>query len=174
MSQISPINTTQQQQVITTTQHYLAIAEQHFAQAFPALPVHFDLKGRMAGMYKIEHGKRMIRYNPWLFAKYFEENLASTVPHEVAHYVSDLLYGLKRIRPHGREWKQIMQLFNADDSRTHQFDLDGIPQKQSRRYTYVCACREHEVSTLRHNRICSGLYRYHCKHCHGPLKIVQP
>ncbi len=55
------------------------------------VPVRFELQGRAAGMYRVHKGERVIRYNPYIFSKYFDDSLANTVPHEVAHYITDVL-----------------------------------------------------------------------------------
>ena len=97
------------------------------------------------------------------------ENLEGTVPHEVAHYITHELFGLHRIRPHGREWKAVMAGFDADPAVTCNFDLSGIPQRVERRYTYHCACGSHELSARRHNRIQRGRGRYECLVCRTEL-----
>ena len=114
--------------------------------------------------------KREIRYNPFIFAKYFEDNFNTTVPHEVAHYITDIIYGLKNIKPHGKEWKSIMQSFGANASVTANYDLSDIPLKKQKLFTYYCACREHQLSSVRHNRIVREQSRYHCKICKQPLQ----
>jgi SprT protein len=113
----------------------------------------------------IGHQKREIRYNPYIFSKYFEDNFNTTIPHEVAHYISDIVYGLKNIRPHGKEWKKIMQAFGADASVTATYDLSGIPLKKQTYFTYQCDCREHQLSSIRHNKIKEHRYQYFCNVC---------
>ena len=114
---------------------------------------------------------RKIRYNPWLFGKYFEDNLRDTVPHEVAHYVTEQLYGRGNGRsgsgvlPHGQEWRSVMAAFGADDSVTCQFDLSGIPRRRQKTVDYRCHCREHQLGVRRHNKVERGLASYLCRHC---------
>lgn len=165
MTLIKPINETQQQYVRQQTEACISLARNHFQKDFPGIEIRFDLKGGMAGMYRVQQGEKLIRYNPWIFAKYFDDNLKSTVPHEVAHYISDYLYGIRNIRPHGREWKSIMQLFNADPSRTHQFNMQGIPVRRQQRYSYQCRCRHYDLTTTRHKLIQSGQRKYFCRQC---------
>src|SRR5688572_18563382 len=129
MNTVAPIDAQQQEQVLEQTRLYIKRAGEIFGRVFDSVPVLFDLKGRIAGMYRIRHRQRQIRYNPHVFAKYFEDNINVTVPHEVAHYVVDCLYGLRKVRPHGMEWKAIMQSFGADASRTCRYDFSGIPVK---------------------------------------------
>lgn len=167
---IIPIQSTQQQQVVTATDeliHYASILLDH---SFESVSVKFDLKGRAAGMYKVRNHQRMIRYNPYLFAKYYDENLSVTVPHEVAHYLVDVLYGMRNALPHGREWKEIMGLFKADDSVTGCYNLDGIPVRHYKIFNYICGCRSHLLTSIRHNRVLQGI-RYHCHYCKQILAL---
>lgn len=171
MNLIEPISPSQQQQVLAETLRYIAMASDFFDHTIPVIPVLFDLKGRAAGMYKIQSGLRLLRFNPYLFSKYFDDNLQNTVAHEVAHYVTDILYGLKRIRPHGKEWQAIMQLFGVEAQRTHNFDLQGIPQRQHQRFDYQCGCQVYQLTTRRHNLIKKGQRRYLCRSCHSELNL---
>lgn len=173
-----PLSEDQQQQVIEATRFYIHKAAELYRFRDRDLNIRFNLKGRSAGMYRVwrtgaglfRTTQREIRYNPYIFERHFEDNLKSTVPHEVAHYASDLIYGLKNIKPHGREWKQIMQAFNADASVTASYDLGEIPQRQMTYYSYSCACREHRLSAIRHNRIRYKRFSYYCNHCKQPLQ----
>ncbi len=166
------ITSAQQQVVNTATQQLIQRARVLLQRDFADIQVRFDLKGRAAGMYWHKQGVRVIRYNPWLFAKYFEDNLHNTVPHEVAHYLCDLMYGLRTIRPHGREWRAVMQLFDAAPTIRHTYDLQGIPQRRVPRFNYRCACRSYALSAQRHRKIASGQGFYQCRHCAAKLRYA--
>ncbi len=168
MSDIMPINTKQQAQIVAATEACIDQASTKLERLFDPIPIMFNLQGQAAGMYKAYKNKRMIRYNPYLFAKYFTDNLSITVPHEVAHYVVDVLYGFSNTRPHGKEWQNVMTMFDADARVTCCFDLDGIPTKQYKRFVYVCSCRSHQLTRIRHNRALRGV-RYHCRDCKQTL-----
>lgn len=168
MLQITPIQSEQQEQIISATEAYIYQASSKLGHSFEPIPVMFDLKGRAAGMYKVNKSRRMIRYNPYLFAKYFSENLSATVPHEVAHYIVDVLYGIRKTLPHGKEWRDVMAMFNADASVTCRFDLDGIPTKTYQRFNYSCVCSTHQLTRIRHNRAVQGV-RYSCRSCKQTL-----
>lgn len=159
-------------QVIEETRVRLQQASDHYGQVFPEIPVFFDLRGKAAGMYRVRAGERLIRYNPYIFARYFDDNLAQTIPHEVAHYVSDLLHGFRNIRPHGPEWKQVMVMFDADPRATCNYDLHGLPQRRYRQHAYRCGCRQHQLTTIRHNRVRHDRMRYFCRQCGAPLRYV--
>lgn len=168
---IQPINETQEQQVCEATFQLLNQTRELYKVNFTNIPVKFDLKGRAAGMYLVKNKQRYIRYNPYLFAKYFDDNLETTVPHEVAHYVTDMLYGLRRIKPHGNEWQSVMRDLGVNPSVTAKYDLTGIPVRQQKRFTYQCNCTSHLLSTVRHNKINLGKAQYHCRYCGTIIRL---
>lgn len=169
---IKPIDTGQQQRVIEQTTYYIDRAGEIFAKTFPVIPVMFDLTGRAAGMYRVDLRQRRIRYNPYLFAKYFDDNLAVTVPHEVAHYITDCLYGMRNVRPHGPQWQAVMQAFGVEAKRTCHYDLEGIPVRRQQQHAYLCGCRTYQFSSRRHNQVLRGRARYYCKSCGGELTYL--
>ncbi len=136
-----------------------------FRYKFKPIPVTFDIKGRSAGMYSVRQEKRRIRYNPFIFAKYFDESLRTTVPHEVAHYIADMLYGFGNIKPHGPQWRDIMLAFGVQPRVTNSFDLSDMPIRRQRRFPYRCACTSHLLTTVRHNRLQRGIAAYFCRTC---------
>ncbi|MGH1440598.1 MAG: SprT-like domain-containing protein [Cellvibrionaceae bacterium] len=115
--------------------------------------------------------KRQIRFNPWLFAKYPQDSWNNTIPHEVAHYISDYLYDLKKIKPHGVEWKNIMQDFGAEPIVRGNYSLEGIPLRNMKRYDYRCACRKVALSSVRHRRVQNGQQEYRCRDCQEILVL---
>ncbi len=178
---IVPLTAEQRQAVIDETLCYIRQAVELFDMKQRAVDISFNLKGRSAGMYRVKTKRarifsrlksgqqREIRYNPYIFSKYFDDNFATTIPHEVAHYVTDVLYGLKNIKPHGKEWKTVMLAFGADASVTADYNLSGIPLKKQAVFIYQCDCREHQLSTTRHNKIQKQRYQYSCKYCNQIL-----
>ena len=166
---VAPITDLQQDQVVSATRCCIQRAGKLFGQEFELPAVTFDLQGRAAGMYRVRQTRRQIRYNPYIFGKYFTDNLANTVPHEVAHYLTDVLYGLGNVRPHGREWQAVMRVLDAEPTVTCHYDLTGVPLRRQRRFSYRCACSSHAVSAVRHNRVRRGLGRYVCRQCRTPL-----
>jgi len=166
---VQPISDTQRHRVIQATADCLVHAEVTYQRPFPIIPIRFDLHGRAAGMYRIYRGTRLIRYNPHIFAKYFTEGLTQTVPHEVAHYVTDLLYGLRRVRPHGPEWRSIALALGARPHATSDYDLSGIPLRRQALYDYRCACTQHRLGVRRHKHVQGGKGGYLCRRCRSPL-----
>jgi len=172
MNQVTPIDSNQQRLVTEETRRFIRAGEAIFARPFADIPVVFDLRGRASGMYRVRGRERQIRYNPWLFARYYEDCLTSTVPHEVAHYLADVMFGLRNIRPHGREWQAIMAAFGADASVTADYSLDGIPLRQTRKYGYRCGCDTHWLGVVRDRRVRAGKAQYRCRRCGETLQPV--
>jgi len=171
---IEPITTSQQQHVTQMTCHYIERAAVLYERLFDAIPVSFDLRGRSAGMYRCRNGERLIRYNPYIFAKYFEDNVADTIPHEVAHYITEKLYGIGRVRPHGREWQEIVHAFGVKSSRaSHRYDLQGIPVRVHQRIAYQCGCATHNITRRRHTQMKQGIAKYLCRRC-GETIVAMP
>jgi len=166
---VQPIGNAERERVRAVTEDYICRAEEIFERRFDRVPVLFDLKGRTAGMFKTIGKRRLIRYNPWIFAKYFKENLQGTVPHEVAHFIVHETYPRRGTKPHGPEWQDLMARFGADPEVTFDLDLDGVPQRSQRTHRYHCGCQLHEVSTTRHNRMQRRRIKYHCVTCDGTL-----
>lgn len=197
---ISPIDQQQQRRVAQEVKRYLLIAENYYQRSFPEISVLFDIKGKTAGMYRVKAAtpkrirgegvkgvikrlaanqssrspayERCIRFNPWLFAKYAEDSWCNTIPHEVAHYVVDSLYGMRHIRPHGQQWRDVMRVFGAEPIVRASYDLSGIPVRKVKRYAYRCDCRTVELTTQRHRKIQSGEQRYRCKDCATELMLA--
>jgi SprT protein len=137
----------------------------------PDLPVLLNLRGSAAGQYR-GGAQPCIRYNRIIAAQAFEDFIARTVPHEVAHYVVDKLYAGKRVKPHGIEWQSMMLAFGMEPSVCHRYDLSRVPVRQQRRYTYTCDCRKHQLSATRHNRVQGKGVSYLCNQCGSALKAV--
>jgi SprT protein len=198
-SDFSPIDLARQHQVTDEVNRYLAIAESLYEQSIPTIPVLFDLKGKTAGMYRVKTSRpiskarknknilssimsdvlalgatseRQIRFNPWLFTKYPEDSWSNTIPHEAAHYIADCLYGISRIRPHGNEWCKVMRDLGAEPIVRANYDLEGIPTRQIKRYPYQCSCRTVDLTAYRHKKIQAGRQRYRCRDCSAELSPI--
>ena len=170
---IQPISVALQELVTKETNHFIKSAADYFNRSFNEIPVLFDLTGRAAGMYRIKAGQRVIRYNPYVFAKYYDDNFKETIPHEVAHYVTDILFGLRKIRPHGAEWKSVMQVFGVAANRTASYDLSGLPVRNYQKFVYHCGCQNFELTSRRHNKILRGTGHYMCRDCGSKLLFVK-
>ncbi len=162
---IVPIDSRRREEVVEATHAKIALAARHLRRQLVSIPVLFDLKGRSAGMYRVKDGRRVIRYNPYLFAKYYADSIGNTVAHEVAHYVVDVIHGLRFVRPHGEQWRAVMAMFGEESARTCRYDMTGIPVRRQRRFSYGCGCTTYELSSSRHNKVRRGGVRYSCRRC---------
>jgi SprT protein len=171
---VEPIDAGRRAEVIAETCRYIDLAAQLLERPLQHIPVLFDLRGSAAGMFKAAGNRHWIRYNPWIFARHYRENLANTVPHEVAHYVVHRMCARQRVppKPHGAEWRTLMEAFGAAPRVTFDLDLAGVPQRRQRRHLYRCGCREHRISTTRHNRAQRGDGIYCCRYCRAPLRYA--
>lgn len=158
-----------QHQATERTQRLLDKAADHLGVSLPAIEIRFDLRGRAAGQARFgRHAPWVVRYNPHLLAANPRRFIAETVPHEVAHLAAFARHG-NAIRPHGPEWQAIMRTLGAEPRRCHDFDVSTAPTRRIRRYAYHCDCRDHELSSIRHNRVLSG-QTYLCRSCAQPLR----
>jgi len=162
---VEPITALQKDRVCTLTNNYIIRANTFFHSRFKTPVVLFDLIGRAAGMLRVKSAGTEIRYNPYIFAKYFDDNLATTIPHEVAHFIAYKLYSPHRVQPHGKEWRQVMEVFGVEAVRTCQYDLTGIPVRQQQRFSYQCSCTQYEFTSRRHNQAEKGKGYYLCRQC---------
>ncbi len=161
-----------QRQAKAQTLELLLQAQDQFKIRLPEVRITFDLRGRSAGMLRLPRsGAAVIRYNAQLLTENDPQFIAQTIPHEVAHLVAMTLHG-RGIRPHGAEWKAVMEAFGAAPERCHQFDVSRPSRRRLRRFTYQCNCREHQLSSIRHNRAQRGT-RYLCRHCKTSLRPVE-
>lgn len=167
------LNEHQLQSVIDTTHRYIDESNRRLDLKLPYIPVRFDLKGKASGMFVVRRGEKFIRYNEIIFSHYLEDSLLNTTAHEVAHYVVYELYGRRRVKPHGREWKQVMHMLGVRPEVTSRYDLSGLPLRQQQQFLYQCQCRLHQLTATRHNRVQAHRAIYHCRSCLKPLKFIE-
>ncbi len=137
----------------------------------PEVTVRCDLRGRAAGQVRQgTDGRLEIRYNLEIARLQPDAFVARTVAHEVAHLIVWRLHG-RQVRPHGAEWQAVMRALGASPERCHDFAVPQHTLRQQRRWRYRCACREHQLSTTRHNRVQNGQQRYLCRDCG---EVLQP
>jgi SprT protein len=158
-----------QDRVRSRTLELLARASAWLGIPVPPAAIRFDLRGRAAGQARLALGKpSLLRYNPALLRSNPDDFLAATVPHEVAHVIACARHGV-RIRPHGQEWKAVMDFFGAEPKRCHDYDVAGLQTRQLREIDYHCDCRNHLLTSIRHRRALAGRI-YLCRQCGAPLR----
>ncbi len=156
-------------QAVEKTRQLIVWASRHFDRRITQPEILFDLSGKSAGMAVFSAtGSVRIRYNRTLLHNNGVDFLNQTVPHEAAHLVARALYG-RHIRPHGPEWRSVMQLFGAEPVRCHRFEVPDRSRRRMRYFTYRCACQTHRLSAIRHHRSQAGV-NYLCRRCGSPLR----
>ena len=111
----------------------------------------------------------ILELNDAYLRRHPEAMLEETVAHELAHLVVFHLHPHRRQPPHGALWQHVMrEWFRVEPERTHRFDADVVAARRQRRWRYTCACRVHELTTVRHRRAERGA-RYHCRACRDAL-----
>jgi SprT protein len=161
----------------------------HHLPLLPTPQVDFSLRGKAAGqarwslvpaarkgsphnpVHQLDHHRPhlSLRFNREAYDLAPDWVLQQTVPHEVAHLITRLRWGTS-VRPHGPEWQSVMRdCFGLVPKRTHSIPLTAA-RRVAARFRYVCACREYQLTRIRHHRILRGQQGYACPHCRAPLR----
>ncbi len=148
--------------------------------------VDFSLKGRSAGqacwrrvkikkLWRTIWSEHMsIRLNLDAYRLDSQDMVNDTIPHEVSHLIAQTLTPEKRLRPHGKEWQQVMrECFGIHQAhRTHHLVLPKARQVK-RCFLYRCQCdKEHLLTSIRHNRSRRGTV-YRCRTCGQALRFLR-
>jgi len=166
------LNPRQIQQVHDKTDYYIQLANKKLSLQLSSIDVKFDLKGRTSGMFVVKHNEVFIRYNEVIFSRYFEDSLENTVAHEVAHYVVHSMHGIRKVKPHGHEWKRVMNLFEVKPEVTSKYDVSALPLHRQKQHDYSCACMTHQLSSTRHNKVQTNKAVYKCRKCQQSLHWI--
>jgi len=158
--------------VVDETHRFIQLGSELYSVNLPNIDICFDLSGHTIGMYKRLRQRQLIRYNAAVFAKYFDDNVRETIPHEVAHYIVDMRFKRKEIRPHGRQWRDVMTDFGVEPRRTARYDLSDIPKRRYRTIAYACSCQQHDLGIRRHNKMLRREAEYSCRHCGDRLILL--
>ena len=136
----------------------------------PIPPLIFKRLGTPVGMCHMDILKgNTVFINPDFFEKDYSGQLNETLPHEVAHHVTEVLFGW-RARSHGYQWRMVMSWIGADSSRCHNMDVTSARLRQvDRPFKYLCGCKVHMLTRLKHDRIQSHGKRYVCRLCRKTL-----
>lgn len=136
----------------------------------PTPQIRFDLRGGSAGqcLWRTGHTP-VLRFNLTLARANGDDFVTTTVAHEVAHLVTLACHG--RTPPHGTAWRSVMRHLGIDaPQRCHGYPVADM--RRQRRWPYRCACREHELTTTRHNRVQRRDAEYICRHCGERLRCA--
>lgn len=156
-----------QERVRQQVEQRMAEAERHFGRRLPRPDIRFDLTGKTAG--QAERSGAFVRFNMVLLRENTEDFLRRTVPHEVAHVVVARVHG-PGTRPHGPEWKNVMaELFGADASRCHEYDVTNAARRARARHPLVCGCGTHHVTPRLVAQVVRSPGSRICRKCRSPL-----
>lgn len=147
--------------LIHYSHEWIEIANEKLGTSMVYPDILCNLRGCTAGMAYSSLWK--IRYNLGLARDNYQDFIEETVPHEVAHLVADH-YFEKRCK-HGKEWKQIMQLFGKEPTRCHNYDVEKHRVRRHKKYMYKCKCGDCQIGTKHHNIIMKSRGCVFCKKC---------
>ena len=134
----------------------------------PAHRIVYRTIGRGTAGLAVYHNNTLI-FDPFFIENNLESYLARTVPHEVAHLICKLRYPNAK-QGHGPEWRSIMNLLGAEETRCHSYSIVNAPGTHARNHKYTCACagRVFSLTTRLHNAIEKGNTR-RCRACSTTL-----
>lgn len=153
----------------------LAKCQPHHHETLPTPKLIFKNIGGPGGrnLYNPVMKNSVITINPAYFQKPggYEEQLNITLPHELAHHVTDFIHGVGRhIKDHGWQWARTMGWLGLPAVRCHRMDSEGIVQRHERPYSYKCGCGTPHLLTARlHLRIQRDGRTRICKRCHAKI-----
>lgn len=152
------------QQVLKKLDDLVLAANKLFNRSFTPPKVKFYLKGTTAG--KADLLNNIVILNHILLVENPDDFLEDTVPHELAHLLTFAMFG-RKAKAHGKEWKSVMRALGVEPTRCHSLDVSNV----GNRHSYRCACKSHQLSTQRHNKIRRGA-SYICKSC-GHVLVLE-
>ena len=136
-------------------------AEIYFQQKLARPEISFGIRGQDAGRayFPIARYSRLqkpaeLRFNELLLKQEPDDFIRHVVPHECAHVIAYLIFGTA-IKPHGQEWKNIMEgLFGLEPRVRHNFDVSALVNKP---FMYRCACENLVALGLRQHKNAQSL-----------------
>lgn len=117
------------------------------------ITVIFDLRGATGGTALKLGESCTLNYNMTLAMDNQDEYINVIIPHEVAHLITDIIYGViirgyrkgKAIQDsHGREWQYVMRRLGQKPNRCHKMDVSKVKTRLTRPYVYTCSNCHHE------------------------------
>jgi len=169
--------------VETKLKEGIALAEKHYNTTFKYPRITYDVRGTTAG--KANYVNWNVRFNPILLMENIDDFIARTVPHELAHLITDQVYPhahapgfkvfgrgavrRKKRSVHGSEWQSVMRVLGVKDiARCHNYDVATAAVKRKNRYTYICSGCKQELTCG--PKIHAALVRAPASRWHGGCK----
>lgn len=181
--------------VVAKLQEGIAIANKRYNLALQMPHIDYKLTGATAG--KAYLRKWSVSFNAILLMENIDAFIARTVPHELAHLITDMVYPHVHTRsfgtksqPHGSHWQSVMRVLGVSDiTRCHSYDVSNSKRQVSRTsYVYACVgCNyKYTMGAKRHQRMQRDPNAYWCRcrsakgtklvymHANNPVKTVSP
>lgn len=130
--------------------------------------VKFDKRGKVAGT--ANYGRMELNFNMALLRQNPDEFIGQTVPHEVAHLITDWIWN-GTAKPHGKEWKKVMRNLGCKPKRCHSYDTENSGGYEKTKYHYRCSkCgadifvgpTRHKRQQKHRNMTGNTYYRHNC------------
>ena len=183
------VSTTIKQRVQEKINEGIALAEKMYGIKIKQPHVVYNKRGTTAGT--ANYRTWTIDLNAGLLNEHTDAFIARTVPHELAHLITDQMYpeshkqelvwtgkGYKRTKRevHGANWQSVMQVLGvADSTRCHSYDVSNVKiHKTTTRYEAQCTCcnKAITVGPKVHAKLLKGA-EYGHKGCRGSrLKVT--
>jgi len=150
----------------------IQLANARFGKTFNPPIVQFTVRGTRGGYCQGVY----VNFNPVLLRENVETFIATTVPHEVAHYIQRLEYPMSK--SHGWEWRSIMRVFGVEPRRCHNYDVSNARVRNVRKVPAYCKCMVHHVTPRKAEQIrqfaATGHGRMYCRLCKATLTLNAP
>ena len=116
--------------------------------------IRMDIRGYRCAGQAIKKGFQFsLRFHPDAIEKHYDDMVANTIPHEVAHTVCQMLPRLGK--NHDAGWKRVCRALGGDDSRTHDMTFGEKPQRTQHWYK-TSTGHLLDVGPQRHRKLQSG------------------
>ena len=117
--------------------------------------VRLDIRGYRCAGQAIRKGFRFsLRFHPDAVEKHYDEMVANTIPHEVAHTVCQMRPELGK--NHDAGWKRVCRSLGGDDSRVHTLEFGTKPNRPEYWYKTTTGYLI-DVGPKRHSKLQAGM-----------------
>jgi SprT protein len=133
-------------QIRTKIRQCIKIAEKHYNRKFSMPKIDYSLTGSVAA--QALSYINTIKINPTLLVENEEDYISQTIPHEVAHIITDIIYPrghldktkkTKRYPHHGTAWKYVMELFGVPPTLYHNYATTSVVKRHPVKYEHKCS-----------------------------------
>lgn len=174
------MNSNLQQRVADKVQESIKTVERYYNREFALPEISYTLRGVVAGNANSDCWR--IKINPILLKENVDDMVNHTVPHEVAHLITNTVYGYGReVKSHGWQWKTVMKVLGVQPHRCHSYDTSNSRVKTNvkNKFLYTCSCEhEHIIGPVRNRKMQLRLQAnrpsgYRCRTCKSSLVFVK-